>query len=213
MQDARPSEPGSPEPAPRSNRERDRRKIPFDQHARGLLGRFLKDWIYPRWREIAWATLLTGALAAATGAYPLVIKFSFDTLLKGDASWLPWVIATIIAVTAARSIFLYLQTVATQRIVLRITTDIQRKVFAHLMGADFARLSRDAPGRLMSKLTNDVSFIQHAAQAALNTVMRDTLSVVAFIVLDVLSRLGAVADRARRLSLCRSADHGHCAAA
>lgn len=179
MQDAtnRPDRAAEPERA-----KGERRKIPLDSHARGLLGRFLKDWIYPRWREILVATLLTGALAAATGAYPLVIKFSFDTLMKGDASWLPWVIAAIIGITAARSIFLYLQTVATQRIVLRTTTDIQRKAFSHLMWADFARLSRDAPGRLMSKLTNDVGFIQHATQAALNTVMRDTLSVVALII-------------------------------
>ena len=90
-------------------------------------------------------------------------------------------LAAIIAITLARSIFLYLQTIATQRIVLSITTDIQRKAFAHLMNADFARLSRDAPGRLMSKLTNDVSFIQQATQASLNTVMRDTLSVIALI--------------------------------
>ena len=113
MQDTRPSEPGTPEPeTPRASRGRDRRKIPLDAHAAGLLGRFLRDWIYPRWREIAWATLLTGALAAATGGYPLVIKFAFDTLMKGDSAWLPWVLAAIIAITAARSIFLYLQTVA-----------------------------------------------------------------------------------------------------
>ncbi|MGQ0671295.1 MAG: ABC transporter ATP-binding protein [Hyphomicrobium sp.] len=170
------------EPADSGRGKRDRRRIPLDAHARGLLGRFLRDWIFPRWREIAIATALTAALAAATGAYPLVIKFSFDTLMKGDAAWLPWVLAAIVTITAARSIFLYLQTVATQRIVLRTTTDIQRRAFAHLMSADFARLSRDAPGRLMSKLTNDVGFIQHATQAALNTVMRDTLSVIALVV-------------------------------
>ena len=185
MQETRQSENGSAEPAVKTGRER--RKIPLDGYARGLLGRFVKDWMVPRWREIAWATLLTGALAVATGGYPIVIKYSFDLLNTkdtsngGGASWLPYVLAAIIAITLARSIFLYLQTIATQRIVLRITTDIQRKVFAHLMNADFARLSRDAPGRLMSKLTNDVNFIQQATQASLNTVMRDTLSVVALI--------------------------------
>lgn len=170
------------EPGDAPPRQKVRRRIPFDAYARGLLGRFLMDWLFPRWREILVATLLTGALAAATGAYPLVIKFSFDTLMKGDPTWLPWVIGAIIAITAARSVFLYLQTVATQRIVLRMTTDIQRTAFDHLMWADFARLSRDAPGRLMSKLTNDIGFIQHAAQAGLNTVMRDSLSVVALII-------------------------------
>ena len=165
---------------PRGNRERPRR-MPLDSYARSLLGRFIADWVAPRWREIGIAALLTAALAGATGAYPLVIKFAFDTLLKGEATWLPYVLGVIIFITAARSIFLYLQTVATNRIVLRLSTDIQRKAFEHLMWADFARLSRDAPGRLMSKITNDVTFIQHAVQASLNTVLRDTLSVVALI--------------------------------
>ncbi len=158
-----------------------RNRVPFDARARHLLRRFLGDWLRPRWRELLIVAVLIGALAAATGAYPLVIKYSFDTLMKGDVSILPYVLGAIIGVTAARSVFLYMTTVATQRIVLRMSADIQKKSFAHLMSADFARLSRDAPGRLMSKLTNDIGFIQQAALAGVNTVIRDTLSVIALV--------------------------------
>ena len=183
MQDVRKTEAATDETARlRSGGKPERpRKFAFDDRARGLLDRYLRDWFYPRWREIAVATIFTGVLAAATAGYPLVIKFSFDTLMGGDQTWLPYVLVAIIAICLLRSIFLYLQTVASQRIVFRITTDIQRAAFAHLMSADFARLSRDAPGRLMSKLTNDVTFIQQATLAGLNTVMRDALSVVAII--------------------------------
>jgi subfamily B ATP-binding cassette protein MsbA len=139
------------------------------------------DWIYPRWRELLVALFFTGILAAATGAYPMVIKFSFDTLMKGDVSWLPWVLTAIIFITAVRAIFLYLQTVATQRIVLRLTADMQSVAFRHLITSDYARLTRDTPGRLMSKLTNDVGFIQQAVLACLNTVVRDLLTVIALV--------------------------------
>jgi subfamily B ATP-binding cassette protein MsbA len=127
------------------------------------------------------ALLLTGALAAATGAYPMVIKHSFDTLMKGDVSALPWVLAAVVLITALRSLFMYLQTVATQRIVLRMTADMQRRAFAHLLGADYERLTRDTPGRLMSRLTNDVGFIQQAVLASMNTVVKDLLSVIALV--------------------------------
>ncbi len=156
-------------------------RLELDGHARSLLRRFIADWMWPRRREFFIALLLTGALAAATGAYPLVIKLSFDTLLKGETGWLPYVLAAIVVITATRSIFLYLQTVATQRIVLRITTDMQRMAFDHLVRADFARLSRDTPGRLMSKLTNDITFVQQAVLASVNTVVRDALSVLALV--------------------------------
>ena len=94
---------------------------------------------------------------------------------------LPYVLAAIVGATMLRSLLLYAQTVETNRIVMRLTTDMQRVAFAHLITADFARLSRETPGRLVSKLTNDIGFVQPAAQAALNTAVRDALSIVALV--------------------------------
>lgn len=156
-------------------------RLEFDAHARGLLQRFVADWMRPRWWAFLKVMGLTAALAAATGAYPLVIKLSFDTLLKGETQWLPYVLMAIVVITATRSIFLYLQTVETQRVVLRITTDMQKLAFTRLVHADFARLARDTPGRLMSKLTNDITFVQQAVLASVNTVGRDALSVIALV--------------------------------
>jgi len=157
------------------------KKFTLDERSRGLLKRFCSEWILPRWRELTVALILTGLLAAATGTYPMIIKASFDTLMEGDTSVLPYVLGAIIGMTALRSLFLYLQTVKTNRIVMRLTTDMQKIGFAHLINSDFARLTRDTPGRLVSRLTNDITFIQQAAQAALNTAVRDTLMVIALV--------------------------------
>ena len=123
--------------------KRKRPSLRLDPQGRALLKRFMDDWIWPRWRELAVTLVLTACLAAATGGYPTVIKLSFDTLMKGDKSILPMVLAAIIGITAIRSTFLYFQSVATNRLVLRMTTDLQKKAFAHLIAADFARLSRE----------------------------------------------------------------------
>jgi len=157
----------------------------LDEESRALLRRFMADWVWPRWRELAWTVVLTGCLAAATGGYPAVIKLSFDTLMKSDqadSGLLKLVLIAIIGITLVRSAFLYLQNVATNRLVLRLTTDIQQLAFSHLISADFSRLSRDTPGRLVSKLTNDISFIQTAVTAAMNSAIRDTLSVIALLI-------------------------------
>jgi subfamily B ATP-binding cassette protein MsbA len=151
----------------------------LDERQRGLLKRFVREWIAPRWRELILALVLTGALAAVTGAYPMIIKVSFDTLMKENTAVLAYVLAAIVGVTMLRSLFLYLQTVETNRIVMRLTTDMQKLGFAHLVSSDLARLTRETPGRLVSRLTNDIVFVQQAAQAALNTAVRDTLSVIA----------------------------------
>ena len=128
-----------------------------------------------------WALLLMACLAAVTGGYPMIIKASFDTLMADEGTNLLLVLGAIITVTMLRSIFLYLQTVATQRIVTRMSTDIQMHAFTHLINADFARLTRETPGRLLSRLTNDINFLQQAVQASLNTAVRDTLMVIALV--------------------------------
>ena len=87
----------------------------LDERSRGTLCRCIDDWIRPRWRRILLALLFTAGLAATTGGYPLIIKHSFDSLMKGDSQVLPWVLAAIVVVTTARSAFLYLHQVTGAR--------------------------------------------------------------------------------------------------
>ena len=103
-------------------------RMALDQHATSLSKRFLAEWVVPRWREVLASFVLMALLAAATGAYPAIIKLSFDTLLnKTNSGALIWVLGAIVGITLLRSIVLYLQTVATNRLVLRITTDMQQQ--------------------------------------------------------------------------------------
>lgn len=171
----------APPPAPAAGSVGKSRPRAIDDASRRLIGRFLADWVWPRWRSLAVALALTACLAAATGAYPLIIKSSFDTLLKGNTELLPWVLAAIVLITATRSLFLYLHTVTTSRIVSRLTTDLQQHAFSHLMHADFARLTREPPGRMLSRLTNDVAFIEQGLAASINTAIRDTLSILVLV--------------------------------
>jgi subfamily B ATP-binding cassette protein MsbA len=158
------------------------RSLALDQRVQGTLRRFVADWIWPRWRQVALALVFTAGLAATTGGYPLIIKHSFDSLMQADSRALPWVLIAIVAVTTARSIFLYMHQVTTSRIVMRMTTDIQKAAFAHLISADYARLTRETTGHLVSRLTNDLTFIQQAAQVSMIAFVKDILSVIAVVV-------------------------------
>lgn len=155
------------------------RPLMLDARAQGILRRFVGDWVLPRWRQIALALLFTSGVAATTGGYPLIIKHSFDSLMKAEGGVLPWVLLAIVGVTCTRGVFLYLHQVTTSRIVMRMTTDIQKAAFAHLISADYARLTRETTGHLVSRLTNDLSFIQQAAQVSMIAFVKDILSVIA----------------------------------
>jgi subfamily B ATP-binding cassette protein MsbA len=153
--------------------------VELDTRTRSLLGRYAREWVWPRRLQIAGAIGLTVLVAATTGAYPFVIKQTFDRLMAGDAGILPWVLGAIVLVTLLRSVLLYSHMVLSSRIVMRIATDMQRAMFAHLVRSDFARLTRQAPGQLVARTTSDVGVIQAASQAALNVSLRDFFSVVA----------------------------------
>ena len=152
-----------------------------DPRRQGTLRRFVTDWLLPRWREIAVALLFTSGLAAATAGYPIIIKKAFDSLSSPGSDALPWVVMAVIGITATRGVFLYLHQVTTTRIVTRMVTDIQRAAFAHLMNADFARLGRDTTGELVSRLTNDLTYIQQSTQVSLVAFVRDVLTVTAVV--------------------------------
>ena len=158
------------------------RTLALDARVRSTLRRFVDDWVWPRWREIALAFVFTAGLAATTGGYPLIIKHSFDSLMRADSGVLPWVLIAIVVVTSARSLFLYLHQVTAARIVMRMTTDMQKAAFAHLINSDFARLTRETTGHLVSRLTNDLAAIQQATQASMVAFVRDSLSVIAVLI-------------------------------
>lgn len=155
----------------------------FDQKSRRLLSRFFFDWVVPRRRSLLLALVLTALLAAATGAYPMIIKLSFDTLMgeTTPTNTVFFVLAAVVGVTMTRAILLYFQTVVSIGIVQRLATELQKTAFSHAIGSDYATLTRSGPGHLVSKLTNDISFIQNAAQATLNTAVRDVLMVIALV--------------------------------
>jgi subfamily B ATP-binding cassette protein MsbA len=164
--------PAQPEPAP---------ALKLDAGQRSLLSRVLADWVLPRWRQLSGAFLLMAALAAVTGFYPRLIKYAFDELPQGRMQQMYLIAGLIVLATSVRAILLYVTTVTSSRIVLRITVDMQKAAVGHMLKADFARLTRDAPGELISRLTNDVSQIQVALQAALNTAVRDGLMILALV--------------------------------
>jgi subfamily B ATP-binding cassette protein MsbA len=170
--------------ATNDNRDRgpvDKVALGLDAARRSLLSRVLGDWVWPRWRALAGAFLLMVALAAVSASYPALINIAIDAPKAGQFDHMYLFAGLIVFATSARALLLYLTTVASSRIVLGITVAMQKTAITHLLKADFARLTRNAPGDLISRLTNDVERVQVALQAALNTALRDGLMIIALV--------------------------------
>ena len=128
---------------PQKAEKKQRPRLRLDAASRALLHRFMMDWVWPRRLELIWTLFLTVCLAGVTGSYPAIIKKSFDLLMGGHKGALPWVLAAIVGITLARATLLFLQAVASSRVVLRLTSDMQKAAFqaSHQFGflTPFAR--------------------------------------------------------------------------
>ncbi|MBJ7534727.1 ABC transporter ATP-binding protein [Rhodomicrobium vannielii ATCC 17100] len=133
------------------------------------------------WRLVG-AFILISILAGVTGLYPIVIKYSYDLLAKGEMSYLWMIMLAMVGVTALKGLLDYLQAVYTNRISITLGLDMQKRLYAHLMQADFARLSREAPGNLVTRVNGDLGTVQSAIMAVFTVAIRDVLTVFSLVI-------------------------------
>lgn len=146
-----------------------------------LVRRLWTDHLAGRRREIVLVFVLMAIVAGVTGLYPLVIDWTFDLFTARDPRvvWLVPVLA--VAVTVVKGIATYGQNVMTERLVQRTAADLQKRMFSHLLAADFGQVTAAPAGALVSRFVNDVILIRAALQRALNNMVRDVLTIVSLV--------------------------------
>uniref|UniRef100_UPI0035B4A9FF ABC transporter ATP-binding protein n=1 Tax=Stella sp. TaxID=2912054 RepID=UPI0035B4A9FF len=116
-----------------------------------------------------------------TGLYPLVIDWTFDLFTARDPRVI-WVVPLLaVAVTVAKGIATYGQNVLTEKLVQRTAADLQKRMFGHLLGADFGQVTAVPAGSHVSRFVNDVALVRTALQRALNNLVRDVLTIAALV--------------------------------
>ncbi len=184
--------------------------LEFDASTRALVSRFARDWVAPHWRVLVLAVFAMLMVAATTAAYPAMITLMVNTLMAatdagadaaagssatdvevidasdGDSELLTlkylWLVPlALVIVAAARGLALYTQNLLLNTTVLRVITDLQKAMHAHLLAADLARMGRDATGQLVSRFTNDVNAIRNGLASSISTTARDAVQLVGLV--------------------------------
>ncbi|BBK42627.1 ABC transporter permease [Allostella vacuolata] len=146
-----------------------------------LVRRLWADHLSGRRREIAAVLVLMAIVAGLTGLYPLVIDWTFDLFTARDPRVIWLVPLLAVAVTSVKGVATYTQNVLTEKLVQRTAADLQKRMFGHLLGADFAQVTAAPAGAFISRFTNDVALIRAAQQRALNNLVRDVLTIAALV--------------------------------
>ena len=154
---------------------------PLEHSTLGLGKRLWRDWISPYWPRLIVIAFLMLCVSAATASYPILIDWTYRLFEARDLRVVTLVPFAVIAVAMAKGLSMYLQTVATNRFVLRVIADIQKAMFTHLLNADLTRLMREPTGKLTSRFTNDVTALRDALLRTITGFVRDFFTLISLI--------------------------------
>ena len=149
--------------------------------ARQILRRLWQGYVSHYRLLLAQALLLMVVVAATGAAYPALIQQVFDNLAEEQAGMIWLVPLIIILLSGTKGVAMYLQVLAVNKLALRVTTSIQKHMAAHLIEADLAQVTAEAPGRFISRIMNDLNLVREAIVRLANNLVRDVLTIIAMI--------------------------------
>ena len=165
-----------------------------------LISRLWREWLRPHARTLSFVMVLIVLVAASTGLYPVLIKAAFEAFsnrfgtgapIKINLGFTRWFIDRreailygpffVVAVTCVKGFSLYAMTLLTNRVVTRIEADMQAALYAHLIDADIAQISRESPAALTQRFTTDFAFIKEALTRISTVFLREVATITALI--------------------------------
>ncbi|WP_232822956.1 ABC transporter ATP-binding protein [Oceanibium sediminis] len=149
---------------------------------KSLLKRLWQDELRQHLPVLLLALFLMTIEGTMLGALSYMVQPMFDRVFVGGDSGAVWLISGIIfAVFTARAIAGFSQRYLVVLTGLRVTTSIQRRLTAHLLSLDTGFFQMNAPGALIERVRGDAQALQASSSAALMTMGRDSVSLVALL--------------------------------
>jgi subfamily B ATP-binding cassette protein MsbA len=129
---------------------------------------------------------MAGALAAmilygaASAALATLIKPIFDSLLPKREALLPTIVS-ILVVYVLKGIGAYLSSYLMTDVGQRVVRDLRNVMFRHMLGQSAAFFGMQTTGRLLSRLTNDVSQVQRVVSDTIGDLARESITLVGYV--------------------------------
>ncbi len=154
-------------------------ETPENTPARALYGRLVREAVTPYAGWFAVAVLCMGAIAVSTAALAWLMDPVVNRVFVERRADLLWPIGLgVFATFAIKGAATYGQTVIMTRAGQTILTDLQNRLFRHLLRMDLNFFASNRTGALISRLTTDINAMRVAVSTALTALGRETLSII-----------------------------------
>lgn len=135
-------------------------------------------------RPYGWAFVVALVSMAVTSAMepalPALLKYVLDDgFAKNQGSW-DWLLYPVLmfAIFLVRAVVGLVADYSMTWVAQHVVADLRIKMFDSLLKLPTAYFGRNLSGRLMSRLTNDVSGVSNSATSAITTVVKESFSVI-----------------------------------
>src|ERR1700761_5517376 len=157
------------------------------QDQRGRKVRWMIGLLRPYRMRMA---LMFVALLIETGAAllpPFLAGRAIDAGIEAnDLSALDWIGAAFVATAIVYAVATYAETYLVGWVGTRALQDLRERIFTHIQGMSIGFFTRNSPGVLISRMTNDVEALQQLVTDGVVTIFSSTLTLVGVVVILLL---------------------------
>ncbi len=137
----------------------------------------LLEYIRPYWGRLIIAAVCSGAVAALTGAYAWLVRPALDEIfINKNVTWLVWLPVALLVVSVLKGVCGYGQSYLMIFVGSRVVTDIRQQLFGHLMRLPVGFHLKNPSSRMLSRVINDVNWIQNAVSGVLKDLFQQSLT-------------------------------------
>jgi ABC-type multidrug transport system fused ATPase/permease subunit len=150
-----------------------------------------------RWRKVRWlfsllgpyrrqVLMMLGALILATGATlapPFLVGKAISAVLDGDTTALILIVAGFLVAALVGWGTSYVQTYLVGWVGERALQDLRIRIFTHVQQMSIGFFTRNRPGVLISRITNDVDALDQLISTGVVTLFSSTLTLVGVVVI------------------------------
>lgn len=159
-----------------------------DTPRKELIFRLWRDYVKRFWPWLIVAAILVAIEGSALGLLSYLVQPMFDRIfVEGNSNDVIWIALAIFIVFSSRALGGFGQRVITLTVGLRVITNMQKDMLAHLVRQDSAFFGRHSPGGLIERVRGDTQALKNFASTSLINLGRDSISLIALITVAMLA--------------------------
>lgn len=150
-----------------------------------LLKRLINNFVKPYYRELSFAIMAMIIVALCNSFHVLLVKPALDKIfVKLDKEMLLIIPIAMVMVGLIKAAATFFQNYYMKFVGQRIVTDIQAKLYSHLIYSDLPYIQQFSTGKIISRFSNDITSMRASLSNVLTGIAKELFTVI-FLILTM----------------------------